>query len=225
MIKVMAAIFGGERFEIINGQLVDKGAHLPGFSMDHTGKLKASGAEISGHIEADSGTLNNITIRENSLFQGNITSGPLVLSDSNPVSGIVGHNVGADAQAIYDTERERLNFNKDDGKEYYFNVIGTYDNKSLVGIGYLYEVVIVNSAPRYKNYVFGYFSDNSKRQLAYKYYNYNNTWDNITLTGNLSIQYVRGGKTFKLIDLPDYNPHSMGAIYRNSSGQLCISLG
>jgi len=54
MIKVMAAIYGGERFSFDGASLVDNGKHLTGFCLDKDGKLKASGADISGHIEATS---------------------------------------------------------------------------------------------------------------------------------------------------------------------------
>lgn len=189
------------------------------------GVLKASRGFFSGHVEADSGTLNNITIRENSLFQGNITSGPLVLSESSPISGIVTYPIGADAQTIYNAERTMLNFSQIDGREFFFNVMGTYGNENIIGIGFLYETIIVNNAPRYKISVFGYFTDSSRRLLAYKYYNYYQVWDNTTLVNGLSIQYVRGGKTVKFFDLPTYDPHTVGALYRNSSGQLFVSLG
>ena len=55
LIQVQGAIFGGNRFVKENGQVVDLGADFRGFSLDSNGILKASGAEISGHIEAGSG--------------------------------------------------------------------------------------------------------------------------------------------------------------------------
>jgi len=62
MIQVLNAIYGGERF-ISDGleTIIDLGSHLPGFCLDYTGKLRASMAEIGGHIEADSGYFDNGT--------------------------------------------------------------------------------------------------------------------------------------------------------------------
>jgi hypothetical protein len=81
LIQVKAMIFGGERFVINNGQVNDRGKNYIGFSLDNKGILKASGAEISGHIEAESGTLDNITIKEHALFLGTIKSGPIFVSN------------------------------------------------------------------------------------------------------------------------------------------------
>jgi hypothetical protein len=66
MIQVLNAIYGGERFKFDGTKLVDKGINLPGFLLDKSGVLKASGAEISGHIEANSGT-----------FKGDLLAGTL----------------------------------------------------------------------------------------------------------------------------------------------------
>jgi len=71
MIQVLNAIYGGERFSRDGVNLIDHGAHLPGFALDKTGKLRASGAEISGHIEADSGTFSG-NVELNMAQYGNV---------------------------------------------------------------------------------------------------------------------------------------------------------
>ena len=75
MIQVLNMIYGGERFSWDGHQLVDNGDHLPGFLLDKSGMLKASGAEISGHIKAKSGELDAVTINEQAVFKGRIFSG------------------------------------------------------------------------------------------------------------------------------------------------------
>lgn len=67
MIKVLNAIYGGERFEEYHDELLDLGSHLPGFALDKDGLLRASKASISGHIAADS-----------------LTAGPLEVSPTAP---------------------------------------------------------------------------------------------------------------------------------------------
>jgi hypothetical protein len=86
LINVQGAIFGGERFINENGRVIDKGKNLSGFCIEQDGKLKASGAEISGHIEATSGTLDNLTIKESATFLGTIKSGPVFISNETTAS-------------------------------------------------------------------------------------------------------------------------------------------
>jgi hypothetical protein len=61
-----------------------------------------------GHIIANSGELNNVTIKENALFQGKIISGPLVLSNEAPCTEESSYNTGTSAKVIIDTEVARL---------------------------------------------------------------------------------------------------------------------
>jgi hypothetical protein len=86
MIQVLNAIYGGERFHFDGMKLVDKGKHLPGFLLDKDGKLKAPGAEISGHIEAESGAFDSVDITSSAKFSGRIFSDDLVVDyDPNPI--------------------------------------------------------------------------------------------------------------------------------------------
>ena len=80
-IKVKAAIYGGDRFTEDRGAIIDHGKNRRGFCLDENGLLRASGAEISGHIEADSGYMEHIIIGKTASFEGNINSGPLFASN------------------------------------------------------------------------------------------------------------------------------------------------
>ena len=67
VLKIAGIIYGGGRFVFEDGRLVDKGAHLKGFSLDGDGTLKAS------QIDIDTGTLQNIDIINRANFKGLIT--------------------------------------------------------------------------------------------------------------------------------------------------------
>jgi len=85
LINVKGAIFGGERFINVNDQVVDRGSNYTGFCIAQDGILKASGAEISGRIDAMLGRLQHISIQEHAVIEGDITirSGEFqVVSDS-----------------------------------------------------------------------------------------------------------------------------------------------
>ncbi|EIG4103503.1 DUF1983 domain-containing protein, partial [Escherichia coli] len=50
----------------------------PTFSLTPDGKLTARNADISGHISANSGTLNNVTIAENCVVKGTISADRII---------------------------------------------------------------------------------------------------------------------------------------------------
>jgi hypothetical protein len=124
-----------------------------------------------------------------------------------------------DAITITRIELVRLGYSSNyQANEVYSNVIGTYGGKNLVGISYFAG----SFYPMYgTTYIDGYFQDGSKTRIAYINQDYN---DYLSITSILSIQYVRGGKTFRLIDLPDHDPYMPGSVWRNGN-QLMISTG
>jgi hypothetical protein len=83
LIQVLNAICGGSRFEVTgegaNRRVVDRGSQYPGFCLDKDGKLKASNAEIGGHIEAETG-----------YFKGNVEMSMPMLGSTTPVPLIGG---------------------------------------------------------------------------------------------------------------------------------------
>jgi hypothetical protein len=54
-----------------------------GFKINHDGDAEFNNGKLRGHIEADSGELNNVTIKEQAVFLGTINSGPVFISNEN----------------------------------------------------------------------------------------------------------------------------------------------
>jgi len=99
LIQVNGAIFGGERFtKNALGQIIDRGADFRGFLLDSNGTLKASNAEISGNINAESGSLDNVMIKNQAVFMGTVNSGPLFASNelqtpTDPITFLAGTRI------------------------------------------------------------------------------------------------------------------------------------
>ncbi|WP_000618264.1 phage tail tip protein, partial [Escherichia coli] len=53
---------------------ITSGGNPPSFSLTPDGKLTAKNADISGSVNANSGTLNNVTINENCQIKGKLSA-------------------------------------------------------------------------------------------------------------------------------------------------------
>ncbi|WP_024244025.1 phage tail tip fiber protein, partial [Escherichia coli] len=53
---------------------ITSGGNPPAFSLTPDGKLTAKNADISGNVNANSGTLNNVTINENCQIKGKLSA-------------------------------------------------------------------------------------------------------------------------------------------------------
>lgn len=62
---------------MVAGSLISSG-NPPAFELQQDGTLYARQANISGHVHASSGTLNNVTINENCLILGKLTAMQIV---------------------------------------------------------------------------------------------------------------------------------------------------
>jgi hypothetical protein len=214
MIQVLNAIYGGERF-VGDGleTIIDLGSHLPGFCLDHTGKLKASGAEISGHIEATSGTFHGRVEADEGIFKGSIMSGPLILVDETPISSIITYAAETAAYDIVNTElsRKGITPNPSLTQNWSFNILGTYAGNNIVVIRFYFNGTLRR--------VYVTYQDGTEVLIATT----SSTLGNTLLSSQLSFAYTSGGKTFRLTDLPTQDPHIPGAAWRNGS-QLMISV-
>jgi len=90
LIQVKGAIFGGERFTInTQGELVDNdpsGSNkLTGFKLGSNGKFFAADGDFRGHIIANSGVFDNVTIGSGAVSRGRISVGNLIV-DYDPNS-------------------------------------------------------------------------------------------------------------------------------------------
>jgi len=67
----------------IKSEITDPVTGEPLFRLLANGLLEAMNARIKGHIEADTGELNNVTIKEQALFLGTVNTGPVYISNEN----------------------------------------------------------------------------------------------------------------------------------------------
>jgi hypothetical protein len=193
----------------------------PMWSLDRDGLLRAMNAVIYGTINADSGELNNVTIKENALFMGNIISGPLKLTDETPASNTFPYNIGTRADTIVAAELGRLGIRISTGGGINWRQVkGSYGGSQIIRVGFSgYYDNSVNH--HYTVYVI--YSNGTQAEIAY-YSRYNDTIKNNTLTSFLSFAYTSGGKMFTLTDLPTQDPLTPDVVYRLGK-ELRISEG
>ncbi len=213
LIQVKNAIFGGERFQKNNGQVIDKGAHLPGFALDKNGLLRASRAEISGRFFADS-----------------MEAGPLLLSESTPVGMTRNFAVSETAQNIVNAVRQYG----------VFNASGSYGSISFNQIEFIHtysvdtEIGHIIQGVTYEVYI---HSNNSRTLIAKSIkrgitniiaggaYS-ESTNHSQRLSNSLIFSITLTGKTFKLLDLPLSMPAEAGIVFRkdnmDGSSQLLV---
>jgi hypothetical protein len=196
MIQVLNAISGGERFSSEGlDTVIEHGSHLPGFCLDKTGKLRASKAEISGHIEAESGTFHGKVEAESGAF------GPMYLSDETQEPRVFSFPAGTSAEVV------RVNiYSTFSSEEIYVND-GTYNGKS--GLRRIQRDYDMSGGTLYTELILT-FSDGSKisdiRRLATE----------LTFTTGVS------GRTVMLTGIPS-SPSAKGMIYRDTQGYLRVS--
>jgi hypothetical protein len=216
LIRIANAIYGGERFNT-DGSVLDSAK--PGFWLGADGRLIASNAQISGIVNATSGTFNDITISGDSLFQGAINSGPLVLSNDTPQGKEFTYAVGTGTSIIYNDAKDYFGFafnaTADSFEEKSYSVIGTYGDMSIIRIGHYWENG--GHGQYYNRTIYVYNINGEKIRIAYN----NSAKDYLNIQSILSFRYALSGKTFKLLDLPIMKG-APGAVY-NDNGTLKIS--
>jgi hypothetical protein len=177
----------------------------PGFYLGTDGKLKALNGEFSGTVNADSGSFKNATIQDvlitgNSIFEGDIRSGPLVLSNEITNPTIYTINSGT---SLWDIMKSPGMVNST-GTHTVMVYNASYDGKSVV-------MVTITFWGSEGNAVFVY-SDGSSETVA-MVRNYNDT-KNLGHTFRYALG--TGGKTFRLHNLPTAG-NATGDVYRNGN--------
>jgi hypothetical protein len=219
LIQVQNAIFGGERFDKSqdgNG-VVDNGADKIGFILGADGIFRASNAVISGIINAFSGRFSDVEILGNSLFQGNITSGPLVLSTDSPTGSTYVLNSGASAITIRNKIVEVSGENLETGS---YSVIGSYNGKQLVQIKHIYDYKSPNGNS-FELSIYAYYNDGTSNRIAFRKEQNKDVVTNDTISNSLTFTFTTEGKTFKLMDIPTYGV-TTGVVYKDANGFLKI---
>jgi hypothetical protein len=202
LIQVKAMIFGGERFAYENGQVIDKGIEHRGFSLDSNGLLKASGAEISGHIEADSG-----------FFHGELEAGPLK-ANTQPVTGqLITYNANTSVRSIIQAELNRFGIQISASPASLARAVsGTYGGQSINRI-ILYDQGRAGVGDL--SFIRFHFLNGQQSQDIMSMSN---------LPSALSFRYSTEGWNVILSQLPINDPKIPGVVWRDGSN-LRVSIG
>lgn len=215
MIRVLNAIYGGERF-VGDGleTIIDLGSHLSGFCLDRTGKLRASNAEISGDIFANNG-----------YFKGDIITDSLLATKQQPTPTEYNIPFGATYSSI---------------SPIYPNVTidGVYNNKSIIKFttDTVFTETPVSGTPpivQYDHYLYAVYADTTTVLLAHYRSRSVYVWDtydsfsgiylghyNITTTNptvlqyNLRFKYIGNSSTLKIMNIPQFVPEENGQVYQ-----------
>jgi hypothetical protein len=205
MIRVLNSIYGGDRFHFDGTQIIDKGAHLPGFWLNKDGILKASGAKISGRIEADEG-----------YFKANLETPVLQASTSLLYSDIKNFNAGTSLKNLVLNEFVFWGIPTNTSSVISIptkKIIGMYDGNLLSTIDIIYDgsrSVVDGSG------IILTFSDNTK--LEYR------VSSQPTLPKTLSFRYIADGWNVSIKNIPLYDPKIPNMLWKDGT-DLKISNG
>jgi hypothetical protein len=209
-------IFGGERFTKDNDgtNIVDNGADKPGFRLGSDGWMIAS-----------KGDFNDVNISGNSVFSGDIMTGPLTLTSETPEGAAVSYSSGKAVSEITIANRSANVIGLYGGK----NIIKIWNEESLSGT---YPPTQPNKPSYHYSDLCIFYNDGTQERIAR---NQLKSWLNARYeflqelsviqrtSQDLMFQYTTSGKTLKL-NVPTQPPTSgTGIVYRNSAGQLLIS--
>jgi hypothetical protein len=214
LIQITGAIFGGERFTKNGDTVVDNGEDKPGFKLGEDGVLRAS-----------KGMFNDIHILGDSIFSGDIVSGPLILNNDSPEGDKLEYQSGRAASEIVVANNAAqvvgsyganpiIKIWKEESRT------GEYPPKSTNKPAYLYTDLYVFYAEGTQERIARH---QTKTWLDNQYMFHWEESDPKKTSSYLEFQYVIAGKTLRLIDLPT-SPTEPGAVYIGAGGHLMIKL-
>lgn len=178
-----------------------------GWIITSNGRAEFANGIFRGEIHADIGKLTDIIIDGNSVFKGEINSGPLFLSSNEIIGNSYVIAQGTDIFDFFDLEY------KEGSSKWILNISGTYNNIQFdrIWLYYSYGYGRFASITLYlngENVFYKYTGEKSK-----------------ILTLDYDIQYTeifKGSKTFKLLDLPTSRPTTPNVVW-NNNGVLSIT--
>jgi hypothetical protein len=214
LIHVESAIYGGERYDQ-NGNVIDDSKD--GYWLGSNGRLRAVGGEFD-----------TVDILGNSIFHGDIISGPLVLLSDTPEGNKYTAPAGSSASGIPVPDNN-------------MPILGRYGSIDIIkGRKYEYINTIKVHNSSYKDtdeYTDIYFVTTSgsdmliARRIIQERWHHEGGFENywwrevnyiypITTAYYLEWQYVMSGKTLRLIDLPTKIPEQPGTVYRSGNNLM-----
>jgi hypothetical protein len=208
--NVPGAIYGGGYDANGNplggdGVYLDSTGKFKAVNGDFTGMVTATDGEFNGSVYATGGDFDNITIKGNSEFLGNIASGPLVLSNDTPAGQPQNYPAGSGVATMYSSIYNSF-------------VIGSYNGQNVTRIR-----KETSGNGMYRRIYIIY--ENGNEQKIAESANIMGTWVNTTvLSYDLTFYYVTSGKTFRLINLPTIPAGLLtGTVYIGANNILMVA--
>jgi hypothetical protein len=192
-----------------------------GFKIDYNGDCEFNNGKFRGHVDVDSGELNNVTIKEQAVVLGTISSGPVYIS--NESTAPVSPRIFGSGTTI-DIIRTFLGGNGT------FNISGSYGSRTdlisivtttvkTVNLIIPPQNIIARDVPVYSLRLI--FSSGNDVYLENT--NSNSSITSATISQQLSVGGSISGKVFRIIDLPTGGAGlPPGTVYRNGN-QLMIA--
>jgi len=199
---------------------------IPDVLIKADGEAIFNKATIRGHVDANSGTFTDITVTGDSIFCGDIFSGPLVLTKEYPISGLISYGAGTGAIDIVNTEINRLGLSTTPPTGAVRYATGVYNGKEIAKISISYSRTgNTNTTKQYWDVKLTY-RDGTSEDIANRDYYAGvggGTFTNRVLSQTLSFRYTSGDRVFKLVGI-GIVPGDAGVVYRDSNGFLKITL-
>ena len=182
-----------------------------GWIITSNGRVEFENGIFRGEIHANIGKLTDIIIDGNSVFKGEINSGPLFLSSNEVIGNSYEIAQGTDIFDFFGLEY------KEGSSKWIQNIAGTYNNIQFdrIFLNFSYNLGRFASITLYLNGV----------NVFYKYAGRDSNGNPKILTLDYDIQYTeisKGSKTFKLLDLPTSRPTIPNVVW-NNNGVLSIT--
>ena len=182
-----------------------------GWIITSNGRVEFENGIFRGEIHANIGKLTDIIIDGNSVFKGEINSGPLFLSSNEVIGNSYEIAQGTDIFDFFGLEY------KEGSSKWIQNIAGTYNNIQFdrIFLNFSYNLGRFASITLYLNGV----------NVFYKYAGRDSNGNPKILTLDYDIQYteiLKGSKTFKLLDLPTSRPTIPNVVW-NNNGVLSIT--
>jgi hypothetical protein len=226
--SVFAALMSAREYVVEDGWIHSKdySPGLSGWAIFGDGRAEFNTVTVRGRVEADSGELNNVTIKETATFLGTIKTGPVYISNENTAA--VTPRVFGSGTAI-DTIRTYLGGNGT------FNINGSYGSRTdlisivtttakTVNLVIPPQNNIVSNAPVYSlRLIFSSGNDVYFENTPSPTYPPHSSITSATISQQLSIGGSVSGKVFRITDLPTGGAGlPPGTVYRNGN-QLMIA--
>lgn len=222
--SIFANLIGAKNIILNADGSIQSEDYVPGvsvFIIRADGYAEFNDGKFRGRIEANSGILNNITILENALFQGNISSGPLIVSaqaaDDTPLKS---YPVDTTPFTIYYEAAVLFKFDPSIQTRRSFAIVGIYNNRSINFIefwlrnGTMYPLLEITV----------FFEEGGSEIVARHFQGGGSVYPPFNLRNSMSYRKaIFVGKTLRLVNIPTTKQETGSGILWRDGDTLKIS--